>query len=278
MVDAQPAHAVVVDPARSAVGRVEDRRVLDTQAGQRGDREEAPVVLVGVGAAVADQLVVLPVVYLGAGRPPVGGSLRGDREAVLEVAQLAVDDLQLPRVEVVAEHRQHAPARRTSRCRTIGRTPSRGRAAARPTTPGSRARRRRRRGWARCRRRARARAQPRRSGTAPRPPARRAADRRVEADDVVAVLGPRGRWQQRGQVGGAGAQCREVAAGRCGGVEVEGRLHLQPIGRRGRLAHYAVRCSTTSERASTEIVSPASRTRSSTSGSAVSRTTCQALP
>ena len=51
VVDAQAVDAVVAHPSRDLlVGRVEDGRVLDAQAGQGDDGEEAPVVLVGVGA------------------------------------------------------------------------------------------------------------------------------------------------------------------------------------------------------------------------------------
>ena len=54
-------------------------RVLDAQAGQAADREEASVVLVGVRAAAADQLVVLPVVdglgRCSPGRGPVPGAI-----------------------------------------------------------------------------------------------------------------------------------------------------------------------------------------------------------
>ena len=74
---------------------------------RRGDREEPPVVQLGVGPAVIHQLVVLPGVHLPRGA--VAGAV-GDREGVVVVAQFAVHDGQ--RIEFVvpvggvAQHRQ----------------------------------------------------------------------------------------------------------------------------------------------------------------------------
>ena len=86
--------------------RVEDRRILLAQAGQRGDREEAPVAA-HPGAPV-DQAVVLAVVH-GAGVVVLGGRARGDRKPhPVEGQVIAVDDESL-QVLGASEHRQHDP-------------------------------------------------------------------------------------------------------------------------------------------------------------------------
>ena len=60
MVDAQPVDEPLVEPPPDLdVRLVEDRAVLDPDAGQRVDREEPPVVEPGVGEPPRDQLVVL---------------------------------------------------------------------------------------------------------------------------------------------------------------------------------------------------------------------------
>ena len=60
MVDPQPVDQPFVEPAPDlGVGLGEDLGVLDPDAGEGVDREEAPVVEVGVGPTPADQLVVL---------------------------------------------------------------------------------------------------------------------------------------------------------------------------------------------------------------------------
>ncbi len=93
MIDAQAVDAVVAHPTPDLlVRRVEHGRVLDPQPGQRGDCEEAPVVLLGVRAAEVHQLVVLPVGDLGCAVPLAGAGR--DREAVLEIAQLIAVDVQ----------------------------------------------------------------------------------------------------------------------------------------------------------------------------------------
>ncbi len=80
---------------------------------RRGHREEAAVVQLGVAATPADQLVVLPRMHL------VGAAVAGagsDREAVVVVPQLVVDDAEMTgrrtvdREVVVAEHGQPEPA------------------------------------------------------------------------------------------------------------------------------------------------------------------------
>jgi hypothetical protein len=91
------------------VGRLEDRRVLHAQAGERVDREEPAVVEVGVRAPPVDELVVLAGVDL-LRRPALGAGR--DREAVVVVVQLPgsavptlpTDDLQLGQVLGRTQH------------------------------------------------------------------------------------------------------------------------------------------------------------------------------
>ncbi len=180
VVDPQPVDRALVHQLQDQrVGRVEDRRVLDPQAGEGVDREEPAVVEVGVRAPPVDQLVVLAGVHLL--RRPAPGARR-DREAVVVVVQLGCPSPP-PRRRPRAPRRRppsRAPGcgpcrRRTpSRCRTPRRGRCPGRAAARPTTTARPRRRRRPCGWApgRAPGRARAGAAPRRTGRSR--PARRA--------------------------------------------------------------------------------------------------------
>ena len=105
-----PADLAEFDPAQDlGVAGVEHLRILDPDAGQVGNREEAAVVLFGIGPPVADQLVVLPIVHLGgAGWLAVPGSLIGacgDRESMFEITQFAIEEFELAGLEVVPEHR-----------------------------------------------------------------------------------------------------------------------------------------------------------------------------
>ena len=87
VVDPQPVDQAVVEPAGDLlVGPGEPLGVLHPDRGQRVDREEPPVVEVGVGPAPRHQLVVLAGVHLvgvrlrGPGRPsrePAGSGCRG---------------------------------------------------------------------------------------------------------------------------------------------------------------------------------------------------------
>ena len=106
MVDPQPGDAGV-DPGRDqGMGGLQHRGVLHPHAGQGGHGEEAAVVQLGVAPRVVHQLVVLPGVHRRRVRP-VGRGARSQRKPVLEVTQLAVDDLQR---RVVTEHRHQDPA------------------------------------------------------------------------------------------------------------------------------------------------------------------------
>ncbi len=109
MIDAQSIDAVLVDPAGDFdVGGGVDGFVLHPQARQCRDGEEAPVVLLGVGPPKVHQLVGLTGMNVHARAVT---ATRGDREAVLEVAQFPVDHGKLVDVEVIAEDRQQdAPA------------------------------------------------------------------------------------------------------------------------------------------------------------------------
>ena len=110
VVDPQPGHAVADEAQHLAVRRLEDRRVLDPEPGQGRHGEEAAVALLDVRPAEADQLVVLPVVYV---RGAAAAGTGREREAMRAVAQLVADHPQVAcRVEVVAQDReQQAPAR-----------------------------------------------------------------------------------------------------------------------------------------------------------------------
>ena len=81
MVDAHTVDQSLGEPARHlGVGALEHRRILLTQSGQRGDREEPAIAARPV--APADQPVVLAVVHLRAG---AGVGARGDGEG--EIAE-----------------------------------------------------------------------------------------------------------------------------------------------------------------------------------------------
>ena len=119
VVDPQPVDEALVEPAPDLdVRGVEDLRVLDAHAGEGVDREEAPVVQLGVGAPPGHQLVVLAGVHLvGVG---CGGRARRaravrQRVAVVVVAQLValhrqVGDPAVGQQVVVAHHRDPDPA------------------------------------------------------------------------------------------------------------------------------------------------------------------------
>ena len=167
--------------------------VLDADAGERVDREEPPVVQLGVRAPPVDQLVVLPGVHLAAASPSRGAGR--ERERVVVVAQLAVRRPSQRRrsvVERVAEHRDAhlAAAEVPVDVERLGVAASRGRACSTSHHHAVLARGRRRPcGWARCRRARRGRRRARRPPTAVE--ALVAAARRVDAavvDDVVAVV------------------------------------------------------------------------------------------
>ena len=132
VIDAQPVHQALVDPATDLHVRVlEDLAVLDPDPRQGGDREEAAVVQGSIPAAPVDQLVVLPLMdHPGRLRGPAVVIERrralGHRVDVVEVGQhrlpVAQLDLELLQrlvgptrarsavlVGVVAEHRDHHP-------------------------------------------------------------------------------------------------------------------------------------------------------------------------
>ena len=238
MVDAQPVDTVVAHPPGDLVVRgVEDGRVLDAQPGQRRHREEAAVVLVGVGAAEADQAVVLALGDLRRGA--LAGAV-GDREAVLVVTQLAVLQRELRRRELVAEHRQQD--RRTRPLDVEPRRVLRITAVLQDVPPG--------RVLGRCRDPGVVgddvddHPQPAGAGRGEQAgPAVGAAPRRVdgvEGDHVVAVVGTLGRRQDGRQVGGARSQRGHVVTHVRRRVQVEGRPDLQPV-RRGRDHESALR-------------------------------------
>jgi hypothetical protein len=88
------------------MGRGEHGGILHPDAGQRRDREEPPVVQLGIAAGEVHQLVVLPVVHriwIVARHPRP----RREREPVLEVAQLTILHTQR---RIVTEHGHDDPA------------------------------------------------------------------------------------------------------------------------------------------------------------------------
>jgi len=105
VVHPQPADQPVRHPAQDqGVGGPENLRVLDPHRGQRGDVEEPPVVQLGVGPAPVDQPVVLTLVHLLRGA--VAGAGR-DREPLVVVGQLAVDQLEVGHGIIIGQHRDH---------------------------------------------------------------------------------------------------------------------------------------------------------------------------
>ena len=240
------------------MGGVEDRRVLHPQAGEGVDGEEPAVVQLGRRRAASRPA------RSAAGRAPPAACPRSvpgrDREAVVVVAQLAVDDLRASR------RRPPSPAPGCGPCRR--RTPSRCRrppacALSRPCCSTSH-----------------------HHGAAGRvgdahvvghqvehqaepvlvqrgdepveagPAAARLVDVRV-VDGVVAVVAALGRAQQRRGVGVGHPEVGQVAGHLGGVVQAEAGVHLQPVGGRRhlpaavppcRLGHWAGRCRTTSAR------------------------------
>ena len=89
---------------------VVDGGVLDTQAGQVGDGEEATVVLIGVRPACTDQLIVLAVVHRGRCIPRLHAARR-QRVPMPAVVQLVSVEREISiGLEVVRQHGdQHAP-------------------------------------------------------------------------------------------------------------------------------------------------------------------------
>ena len=117
VVDAQPVDEVVGEPPRDLRVRLREHpRVLDPEAGQGGDGEEAAVVQLPVAPAPRDQLVVLPGVHrVGVARGAVRGAV-GQGEAEVVVAERAVDHRQVgdpavgEQVVVADDRQQDAPA------------------------------------------------------------------------------------------------------------------------------------------------------------------------
>ena len=272
------------------MGRVEDRRVLDAQAGEGVDREEPAVVQVGVGAPPVDQLVVLPGVHL-LRRPALRCRARSGSGCRSSAAQLAVRPPRASRRRPPSPAPGCGPCRRRtpSRCRTPRRARCPGRAAARPTTTARPTGRRRPCGWApgRAPARARARAARRRTGRsrpARRAPRRCARGRRCRSRGCCprpSAAGERStRASRRGRPGSrpprrrppAGSR-RAPAAGRSPPGRPGGARRRGP----GRPGHCArARCSTTIDRPCTVTVSPGLTSTGSTSSiSAVSRTVVQ---
>lgn len=210
------------------MGGGEDLRVLDPQAGEAGDGEEPAVRQLGVAAPPRDQLVVLPVVHLP--RAAVARAV-GDREAVLVVAQLAVDDREVVEgVGRVGEHRQQQPPPLPVDVEPGG--VRRRAAAAQHVPPGGVGGRH---GHPRVvRHDVHDEAQPHGAQGPQQPlPARLAAEFRVDGpvvDDVVAVRRAGGGGEQRRAVEVRHAEVGEVAGEPGGGVEVEVGADLHPVG------------------------------------------------
>jgi hypothetical protein len=89
MVDAQPCHPCLAKVSNESVSCRENLGIFNAYACECGDGEESAVVDVAVATGVVDQLVVLSVMY-GSDIVALGPTPWGEREAVLEVAQLAI--------------------------------------------------------------------------------------------------------------------------------------------------------------------------------------------
>ena len=99
VIDPQPVDQADVEPPLDlGVRRVEHLGLLDPDPGQRGHREEPPVVELGVAAPPRDQLVVLLV---------EGRGRRRHRQPELVVAHLARVGVHLDRALVVVAHDRH---------------------------------------------------------------------------------------------------------------------------------------------------------------------------
>ncbi|BAS16855.1 hypothetical protein AHiyo8_51580 [Arthrobacter sp. Hiyo8] len=83
------------------MGFIEDPRDFDADPGESVYREEAAVIQFAVGPAPADQFVVLARMDV-AGVVTFGVASFGQREAVIEVAQFAVEHFQLVDVVIAA--------------------------------------------------------------------------------------------------------------------------------------------------------------------------------
>ena len=224
VIDPKPVDQADVEPPLDlCVRRVEHLGLLDPDPGQRGHREEPPVVELGVAAPPRDQLVVLLV---------EGRRRRRHRQPELVVAHLARGDVHLDRALVVVAHDRHQRAGRRprpSRCRSTTRSGTRGRARARPTTRSPAAARRPRRGWARCRP---ARPCPACGPHWPAPPARsthRARGPHACARDVVPVLAAGLRGEQGREVDPVDAEVVEVRQPLRRLEQVELRGELEPV-------------------------------------------------
>src|SRR4029079_2121681 len=108
MIDAEARRVYLADPPQDLpVGGVEDRRILDAYAGQATYRKEPSVALVNIRASPADQFVVLPVVDGSGAFARSRPGARCDREPVLVVAQLTIDNTQGRRAGlIVVEYRK----------------------------------------------------------------------------------------------------------------------------------------------------------------------------
>ena len=241
MVDAQTDDAVLDEAPDPGVRGVEDLRVLDADAGQRGDGEEAAVAELGVAAAEGHQPVVLALVHR-LGVVAGGPGARREREAVLVVAELALavqpvgDDLEHGvRAEDRQQQRGAGPVDvEPARVRGVG-------TEAEHVPPG---------------RVLLGLLHPEvvghdvdhevevvlAGGGHEVPPALVAPARRVElgrVDRVVAVVRAAGRAQQGGAVDGADPEVAQVAGERRSVVEREARVDLEAVGRGGHGACHA---------------------------------------
>lgn len=228
VVDADAVDLPVGGPAQDQlVGGGEHRRVLHAQPGQAGNGKEPAVRQLGVTPTPGDQLVVLPVVHLP--RAAVAGAV-GDREAVLVVAQLPVDQLEVVQGRrVVGQHRQQQPAPVPVDVKPVG--VRRVAPPAQHVPPGRVGRRHRDTGVVGhdvddqpellVAQRAQ---QPLPSGLT----AQLGVDRPV-VDHVVAVRGAGGGGQQRGAVEVADAEVGEVVEDPGGGVQVEAGADLHAV-------------------------------------------------
>ncbi len=289
VVDPQPLHVSLGhEGEQHGMGLGEDTLVLDADAHQGVDVEEAPVVELLVADPPVREPVELAVQQLLEREP---GRARPDREHVVEVAQPRLAVVLLDRDLAVVHALTDAPAQNRHQDGALLRGP----VHVEPV--------RVRRGGPVLEDRPQRRVEigGRRHGHVvghdvdhdAHPAARRLTGQVVErgraaevvaeavvVDDVVAVGGSGSCLQDRRQVGVGHPERVEVLERLLGVAEAELRAKLQAVGAGGRrLGHQTTRRSTRIERASTVTGSPARADgRSSTSGAAVSVTTSHRSP
>src|SRR4029453_11779801 len=106
MVDAQASHALFAPVSYQGMRSSEDSGIFDSHPGECGDSKKSAVIEVGVATRVMHQFVMLSIVHR-SDLVTFGPRPWSKREAVFEVAQLAVDHAQL---RIIAQNRNDDPA------------------------------------------------------------------------------------------------------------------------------------------------------------------------